>query len=118
MARERHLSKAPIEEAVIEIRVTPREGYKVESLEAVAKKLEANYPKQLVTRQFAAHVAFGSAAIDNKPDKVSEWLYGEVVQVNADLYSFSWLRPYETWEAFVNEARRNWLHYEFGIPHR
>lgn len=114
MSEIRHLSRAPIEEAVVEILVTPREGHAVSELEALCDRVAETYPKKLYNRQFTAQMKFSK---DPTAETLKQWLHGfrleteeraKVVQFNADKFSFSWLRPYDTWESFVGEARKNW----------
>lgn len=84
----------------------------------MCKPLSHTYPKKLENRQFEAHL---NIAGEGSSKNLNHWLYGyrvetepkgKVVQFNADNFSFSWLRPYDTWESFIGEARENWEVYE------
>jgi uncharacterized protein (TIGR04255 family) len=113
-----HLPKAPIEEALIDIRVTLPAGRALASLRPFAESLATDYPRcrERVAVEGRMSVgpdgqhAFQSAS---QPDGylVTSGDGLMVAQARLDGFSFSRLRPYETWEHVRDEARRLWARY-------
>ncbi len=119
MARWRHLSRAPITEALIDIQVTPKEGLTFEALRAglgtsafgyyakgsIAEGLlEFSFPaegKEPQTSSRAAQVGMRFHSNDEK----------YVAQCRLRGFTLSRLPPYEDWEHLRTEATRIWKVY-------
>ena len=114
MPLPRHYPKAPITEALIDIRVELPEGTTVRELETVQTGLESVYPtrKQRHVAVVQAQVgrALAAAAASSQPDGVLLVSGDEkqVFQARLDGFTFSRLAPYEEWDTFRSEARRLW----------
>ncbi len=108
-----HYSKAPITEAIIDLRVFPREGLTLSDIEQVRRGEEQSYPD--VKRVAIAHghfevgVRIGASATTKETGFVfTSGDQRQIVQTRMDGFTFSRLAPYETWDSFRDEARRLW----------
>jgi uncharacterized protein (TIGR04255 family) len=111
----RHYSRAPIAEAIIEIRCEPAPDV---SLDDLLQSVDKN----------AFPTADPTVAVQERFNISERGLHGEtrsqqigyvfrradgkrVVQARLDAFSLSCLPPYERWELFVAEAEAHWLRY-------
>jgi len=118
MARIRHLSRAPITEAVIDIRVEPRPELLVQRLLDVVQAPEAPYYVKgpIVQGNFEATLALsGKTSTSAASEVVGVRLHSKderyVMQWQRTGFTLSRLSPYEGWQPFLREARRLWLQY-------
>lgn len=125
MTASEHLTNAPITEALIDICLTPKEGLEVEKLAALHDKIVAQYPTKRVRRQFEGQFELreGEAPEPRAVDKgIHRYMFisadeKQVVQFGLDGFTFSRLKPYETWEQLRDEACRLWqLYLAEAIP--
>ena len=110
-----HLTKAPIAEAVIEIRVRMPRPVLPDSFARFRNRLKERFPKSQDIRFLASHLQIeGENQLKND---VSNTLYGVrldepegkwVVQAKADGLAVSRLAPYETWESLIGTVRDIW----------
>ena len=118
MAAIRHLSKAPITEAIIDFRATLPETYRVESLRAAGKKIQNDYPtieeQRSFEGQFKINMKDGELL---KPVSSRGGLRGflfrsadriRIAQFRIDGFTFNRLSPYSNWIDIRNEALRLW----------
>lgn len=115
MVAPRHLEKAPITEALVDIRVKPCPDADLSTLESTYALFAKEYPEKrerlraeskfdIKTRKFetASHVdGYLCTSSDKK----------QVIQVRLDGFTFSRLKPYVTWEDFHKEVDRLWQLY-------
>ncbi len=111
-----HYSHAPITEAIIDLRVTPREGLTLSTVENARCGEEQSYPE--VQRVTTAHGQFeiGDKIAASATQQHTGYVFAsadkkQVVQTRLDGFTFSRLAPYEQWEPFRDEARRLWSLY-------
>lgn len=109
MAKYPHLSKAPIREAIIDIKVKFPKKVTLRQLEEFGEIISAEYPDRS-ERRFAA-VTFGKKT--EVQQDVTGYLFRskgnqQIVQARFDGFTFSRLRPYETWDKFRDEGSRLW----------
>lgn len=117
MVSRQHYSKAPITEAIIDVRTRLPETIGLGDLERLHGAIKVDYPKKgsrnLVEGQFKAQKAGVSASAKSK--SVGFLFQSEdqkqIVQMRLDGYTMSRLAPYDRWEAFRDEARRLWMIY-------
>ncbi len=117
MATTQTYPKAPITEAIIDLRVEAAEGISVSELAPCHEGEAKAYPirrdlkfglghfemgPRVSAAASAQHVGFISTSADQK----------QVYQGRLDGFSFSRLAPYESWEPFCREARRLWQIYQ------
>jgi len=109
-----HLSKAPIVEAVIDIRVVPSVKWDETSLQSELKRRLPDYPKIEPLR--GARFEINAKKLLNPAVEdfgcVSLKLHSgdnlHIAQFNKDAFVFSRLKPYENWEQLSAEALRLW----------
>ena len=126
------LSRAPIVEAVIEVRARAETPWEEQPVTEILKTRMPDYPGVLSSRevQYTMEVAVaGGAANAAVPDKQLLDDMGwrglrfestdkrHIGQFNRDGFVFSRLAPYESWEQFQREGLRLWeLHCELAQP--
>lgn len=114
MAIERHYPKAPITEALIDLRVELPQGTVVGDLERVQNGLENAYPtkKDRIHAEFQGQIGKeGAAAVARS--KHDGYVFTsqdekQVFQARLDGFTISRLAPYESWQPFRDEAQRLW----------
>jgi uncharacterized protein (TIGR04255 family) len=110
-----HYERAPIVEAILEVRVRPTEGQGVEELDSVVQDPDFPDVAQLVSVtseiQMGPSAVVGQASGEHIGFAFRRKDGQRVVQAQLDKFSFSWLAPYENWEAFVDEAMGHWDRY-------
>lgn len=118
MARIRHLNRAPIAEAVIELRIRPAGGLNSNVFLPLSQQLATRYPTEEKVQSLEA--TFGMK--DGKPigPDASYAELGvlrrsadqrEVVQLRTNGFSFSRLAPYTSWEEVLPKALALWTSY-------
>ena len=117
MTNASHYPNAPIKEAIIDLRVKPGDGLKLEQLERVGAGEEA-YPKQDETyhavgmMEVQAGVSASASAHQRQTGfKFTSGNEKYIWQARMDGFTFSRLAPYESWEPFRDEAKRLWCLY-------
>lgn len=113
-----HLTKAPITEAVIDFRVTAREGITAETMEAGLQGKDFGYYKKgPIVRgtfgfQLSAGANPGAQALATATSVIGVRLHSHdekyVAQLSTEGFALSRLEPYETWEELLQEAQRLW----------
>jgi uncharacterized protein (TIGR04255 family) len=113
MSTERHYEKAPITEAIIDLRVKLPEGVSLSDLERVHEMVVEEYPerknrnlletrmevgKSVATSSRSTHIGFLCSSSDSR----------QVFQARRDGFTMSRLAPYQTWAHLRDEARRLW----------
>jgi uncharacterized protein (TIGR04255 family) len=125
MAKNRHLRKAPITEALVDLRATPSVDLADESVFVKLRERLSRYPKHSVRRAFGARfeVLAGQPQVPTARD---EGLHGyffeapdtqEVAQFRIDGFTYNKLAPYTNGDAIIAEASRLWaVHVEVACP--
>jgi uncharacterized protein (TIGR04255 family) len=120
-----HLSRAPIVEAVLELRCRAGLAWDQEAFQNRLKSLLPDYP-QMQAQRLLQHELRAEAG--KPPEQLLKDLgwrglvfrtaNGQhVAQFKQDGFVFSRLYPYEHWEGFVQEALRLWgIHLEIAQP--
>ncbi len=109
----RHYSKAPLTEAVLDIRVELPGEITLQELRDVQVGEEESYPRReesiIVVGQMSMGTQVGASAkqTPNGYRFVSQD-NRQIFQARFDGFTFNRLAPYETWESFRDEARRLW----------
>lgn len=113
MGEQLHYEKAPITEAIIDLRVAFDAPIKMKRLEEAfageterypsAKRLQESFGQiefgpRLSTSARTEDLGFAFTAVDEK----------QVAQFRRNGFTFSRLAPYESWEPFSAEAKRLW----------
>ena len=113
-----HLSKAPIVEAALDIRVVPSVPWDETTLQSELKQRLPDFPKVETLRE--ARVQIVPPGQPGKPAFKDVGCVGlklhstdnlHIVQFNKGAFVFSRLRPYADWGKFSQEALRLWAIY-------
>ena len=111
--RSMHYSKAPLTEAVLDIRVELPSEITLQDLKKVQEGEEDSYPRREESLLVVGHMSMGaqvSASAQQTPNgyRFTSQDNRQIFQARTDGFTFSRLAPYETWESFQDEARRLW----------
>ncbi len=112
------LKKAPITEALIDIRVKLPSDFDVKNINSIYESIKNQYPG--THEQKISKVKFEPKAKDiAKPSKpeINGYRYissdkKQIVQAKLDGFTFSRLHPYIKWEDLLDEAHRLWQLYK------
>jgi len=115
--------KAPITEAVIDIRVELPDSVSLPALEDLHDLIKAEYPGKKPRRRFEEKIEFKKD--EHEPLRTSKFQEDgyyftsadgkRIVQYRLDGFTFNRLRPYSQWEDLRNEARKAWEVYRVNI---
>lgn len=116
MATNRHYRNAPITEGLIDIRVQLPPDITLESLDAVSQQVKNEFPtrqdRYLIEGKFTVTPQVSAST---KKSKIGYIFFSAdqkyALQARLDGFTFSRLKPYETWETLRAEARRWWETY-------
>jgi uncharacterized protein (TIGR04255 family) len=121
MAKERHLTKAPITEALIDIRVKlPADKQDIKLMKTFTQEIQKQFPGQFPEEKELRDVQmmFEVGPPPRQETKSSHVGYRydskdvkRVIQTKLDGFTFSWLKPYENWEVLRREAYAVWQVY-------
>jgi uncharacterized protein (TIGR04255 family) len=110
------LTKAPIKEALIDLRVKLPSDFDVKRVDSVYEKVNEKYPERQEQRHSQLHFALkpGSELVQSVPSRITGYRYisknkNEIFQARLDGFTYNRLPPYLSWEEFRNEANRLWL---------
>jgi uncharacterized protein (TIGR04255 family) len=107
-----HLARAPITEAIIDIRVKAREGASGQDFGAVSDELRPRFTFATELRRFAVTVQPGQPGVIQK-DEAAGLLFKTddgktLVQFRVDGFTYNKLAPYSSWEEIFPETLRLW----------
>lgn len=108
------LSKAPVFEAIIDLRVQLAPEFELKRLRELRDRIKADYP---VLEETAVWPAVAEGTNPTEPPRVNGYIFRsedqkQVVQFRRDGFSFSRLRPYESWGKLKDEGQRLWEIYQ------
>jgi uncharacterized protein (TIGR04255 family) len=114
-----YLPKAPIQEALIDIRVVTPPDLQVASLKTFGNGLEQRFPESKEKLELAQSFQFsptGEPQPSTPIRRVDGYLFiskvdGKTVQTQMQGLTFNKLRPYSKWEEFSGEAKELWQRY-------
>lgn len=112
------LTKAPIKEALLDIRVKLSPDFEVKRLDSVSQEIKELYPKK--QEQRVSNIHFESkpgAELMESTTKINGYRYltsddKKIFQARLDGFTFNRLSPYSTWEDFRQEAHKLWSLYK------
>ena len=122
MSGQRHYLKAPITEALIELRTEPTQALTQQMLRQVGESVASQYPREeelfQTVGQFEVRAGGTSASAQQSfiGFKRTNAEQTQVLQSRLNGLTFSRLAPYESWEPFRDETRRLWDIYREKIP--
>lgn len=117
MMPQKHYTKAPITEALIDLRVTMPPETNLSMLRELHRDIEKAYPTTEEMFAVQGQLEFGSTiTTTTRQTPVGyRFLSGDqqqILQARLDGFTFSRLAPYETWNALRDEAFRLWQVYK------
>ncbi|MCK4578387.1 MAG: TIGR04255 family protein [Candidatus Marinimicrobia bacterium] len=108
-----HLKNAPIREALFDIHVKMPDDTTIERIEEFGQLIKDDYPQ--VSKQWLAKVRIKPGSPperDEEPEQIGYRFISksnkQVLQIRLNGFTFSRLRPYETWEKLRDESKRLW----------
>lgn len=117
-APRKHLSRAPIEEALIDFRVRAPEGLSSTGLLPLAEQVVDRYPIKEELRSFTTTLQLqqGVTTPPQTAERATGWVLRSpdrlcVVQASIQGFTFSRLRPYTRWDEVWAETLRLWQVY-------
>jgi uncharacterized protein (TIGR04255 family) len=119
MARVRHLSKAPITEALFDLRAALPDDFPLDRLKDVRDRMVEKYPTVEEQRFFAAKLTFQpSRELTPETTELSVRGYSfksgdglTIAQFRRDGFTLNRLKPYTRWAELLPEARALWRLY-------
>lgn len=112
----RHYSKAPLTEAVLDIRVELPSEVTLQELKKIQEGEEERYPRKEESLFVVGHMSMGSQVGASAQQTHNGYRFvspdnRQIFQARIDGFTFSRLAPYETWDSFRDEAHRLWKLY-------
>jgi uncharacterized protein (TIGR04255 family) len=119
-SRVRRYGKAPITEAIIDLRVQHAPGVTVGDLLRCHEAEKHNYPTRKDLKYGLGHFEVGPRVTASATSQHVGFIctssdQKQIFQAKLDGFSMSRLAPYETWEPFRDEARRLWNVYRESV---
>jgi len=118
MLETQHLNRAPIVEGLIDFRVRPAKDLDTSALLSGLLGIHDRYPTSKPIRRLVAQVQIkGGEQLQQSVSETKGGLRFEsvdgrhVFQAHPDGFTVSRLRPYDTWESLLAEARSLWTEY-------
>jgi len=118
LAEYQILSRAPVTEALIDIRVKFTPDLDVKRIDSIYESIKTDYPQKQEQRLSQAQVEQkpGEGVVKSST-KINGYRYissdnKQIVQTRLDGFTFSRLYPYITWKDLRSEAYKIWLLYK------
>lgn len=114
MTSRKHYSKAPIVEAVIDLRCEFAAEQSLQDLGRVQELLSADFPLREDYFEFKAQITPTTGLTSEQKAMGFRLLTKErtrIVGIGISGFTYSWLAPYDRWESLRNEAFRIWRIY-------
>ena len=113
-----NLGKAPIREALIDLRVRLGRDVELTALATLADSLAADYPQRSPIHQFHGQIGFSESGVVATQEgggllgyRITSHDGLNVAQVRLDGFTFSRLAPYQSWGSMVRDAWPIWERY-------
>jgi uncharacterized protein (TIGR04255 family) len=115
-----HYDRAPITEAIIDLRVALNESIELPRIEGAFASEKPLYPACRRLRQSMGTFEFGTRVTSSAMSEDTGFAFTsaderQVAQFRRNGFTFSRLAPYESWPPFAVEARRLWNIYRSGL---
>lgn len=115
-----HYEKAPIIEALIDVRIEPSGGTTLGQLESIHPLIKSKYPIKTTRAYVQSEFSFGTkvGAVANQRAigfGFSSQDGRQILQARLDGFTFSRLKPYGSWPELRDEAHRLWDIYRGSI---
>jgi uncharacterized protein (TIGR04255 family) len=110
--------KAPITEALLDIRVKLPSDIGLDQLLGLHEQIRGDYPQQRERKSWQGGVALKDGKLEISPvtGGADGYLFSsldgrQIVQAKLDGFTFNRLAPYDRWETFRDEAKLHWGRY-------
>src|SRR4051812_47823322 len=121
---QKRYKSAPITEAVIELRIQPREPFDHTALSDLAHLFKADFPKtaplRLVQMGVSLHERSSDARMTSSQQAIGFRLSkaddSRILQIRRDGFAYSHMAPYSEWAIFRAEATGLWKRYQAAFP--
>lgn len=121
-----HLRRAPIVEALLDVRVSSTRQASLADLARLHDHVKERFPLrgERCVEQIQVSVTGENSTQFSRTAGVTGFLFrsltdAKAVQARVDGFTFNKLKPYETWQLLRDEARELWSHYrEIAKPER
>ncbi len=118
--------RAPISEALLDIRVELDKSFSLSGFEELHERIKDRFPEKQQRIAFQANIKLApegpsSAVPMSHPDGFlfRSSVANKIAQARIDGFTFNKLRPYQNWQSFREEAQELWnLYYENAQPLR
>ncbi len=114
--------KAPITEALIEIKAQLPESVALPDLESLHAQIKTEYPDKKTRKRFEGKIEFKDEKEPIKTTHIQEdgYLFSaadgkQVTQFRLDGFTFNRFRPYSRWEDLYQETKRLWEIYKNAL---
>jgi len=109
----RKYARAPITEAIIELRVQPVASFTPSSCKSVFTSVQEEFPESKELLLMRAAISGGLQVGASATQTLAGYTFvskerGQIVTAFPEKFSFSQLPPYDRWEVFCPMARRLW----------
>jgi uncharacterized protein (TIGR04255 family) len=117
MAEQRHLRNAPITEAIIDLRVKlAPQMQNLQLLSSLHEQIHERFPQKKEIQQVEYQFQAGPPPTQSATSTHIGYRYDSangrhVIQARLDGFTFSWLKPYDTWESLRDETYEMWKSY-------
>jgi uncharacterized protein (TIGR04255 family) len=116
MTQQRHYKNAPITEALIDLRVTPKNDVTLEHLRQIRAGYEDEFPTERKRIEGRFDLQVGEEITPHSEQSQVGYVYTSndqtcLVQATTSGFTFNRLAPYTNWEQFRDEARFWWERY-------
>ena len=117
MQVQRHYSRAPITEAIIDFRITPPEGLSINKIAEIYPHIKDNFPTIEPFYKSVSAITFqpGSSSSSIEEEQIGFWFRSEdnlqTFQATLEGFTFNRLAPYTSWLEFSNDAKHFWKIY-------
>lgn len=115
MQVQRRYNKAPITEAVIDLRVNLPEGFTVDKFKDIHSSISEKFPTIEPFYKGVGALLYQpgeSFKVDTSERQIGYWFRSEdnlqTFQATLEGFSFNRLAPYESWEEFSSDAQNLW----------
>jgi uncharacterized protein (TIGR04255 family) len=113
-----HLARAPIREALLDIKVEPRPDFTADQAASFAEKVKAEFPNPKPLRSVQAELDLGDEQLgvrSGPPLTLGTICWNEsmtrAVQARLDGFTVNHVQGYESWGVLRDQARRLWGQY-------
>ncbi|HVA62287.1 MAG TPA: TIGR04255 family protein [Terriglobales bacterium] len=112
-----HLTNAPIVEALVDVRVSPRPDVVPAEFQKLAVQFATDFPLRAQQFEFQQTFQLGVGGSPPPPSQtISGWMLrseerAAIAQFRADGFTYNKLAPYTNWEEVSGEALRLWRAY-------